>query len=432
MSMANRTTYRWLPHAAGWLLLGLCLALIAAKASAADGADLRLERVVLLYRHGVRTPLPGEIQLDEAGGKPWPTWRQPPSQLTPHGTDGVKRMGAYDRRRLAAQGLFAARGCPAPGQLWFWANTDQRTIDSAAALAEGFAPGCRVTVGHLPPGSEDPLFHPVEAKATDWNAADAIAAIQHETGGPDALTAPHADALAAMAAVMGCGTAHDPAWCSPAHWQGSLSLSPDTGRMILTGPIATTSGTAEAILMAYAEGLPLDQVGWGRTDATRRRQLSQLHALLFDIHARPRYQAERTASSMSRRLLDLLNAPHAPALNVLVGSDNNIVALASVLGLHFQLGGYAKDDPPIGGALGLELWRDGASGKRYVRAFYQAQSLDQLRTLSPLDDSSPPETLELQPAGCAASEHGLCPLESIVPALESAAAHVRASRGRAE
>ena len=424
MTMQTTMSSR-LPHVAGRLLLGLSLALVCAQACAA-AAGMQLERVVLLYRHGVRTPLPGEVQLDEATGKPWPAWQQAPSQLTPHGMAGVKLMGGYDRQRLAALGLFKPRGCPPAAQLWFWANTDQRTIDSAAALAEGFAPGCPIAIGHQPQGSEDPLFHPIEAKTADWNAADAVAAIQRATGGPDALTAPHADALAAMAQVMGCGGAHDPDWCSPGQWHGSLALAPETGRMQLTGPIATTSGTAEVILMAYAEGRPLPEVGWGRTDAQRLRQLSQLHALLFDIHARPDYMAERVASTMSRHLLDVLRNEHAPRLNVLVGSDNNIVALASVLGLHFQLAGYAKDDPPIGGALGIELWKDHA-GKRYVRLFYQAQSLDQLRELRPLDEAAAPVTLPLTPMGCTANEP--CQLEAVLPALERAAAHVRSSGG---
>lgn len=412
--------HRRLPHVAAWLLLGLGLALMSSHASATDG--MQLERVVLLYRHGVRTPLPGEIQLDEAGGKPWPKWKQAPSQLTPHGIAGVKLMGAYDRQRLAALGLFKPHGCPAAEQMWFWANTDQRTIDSAAALAEGFAPGCRIPVGHQPQGSEDPLFHPIEAKSTDWNAADAVASIQSATGGPDALTAPHADALAAMAQVMGCGGGHDPAWCSPGAWHGSLSLEAKTGHMRLTGPIATTSGTAEAILMAYAEGRPLPEVGWGRTDAQRLQQLSQLHALLFEIHARPAYVAERVASSMSGRLLELLRNPNGPRLSVLVGSDNNIVALAAVLGVHFQLGGYAKDDPPIGGAFGIELWKD-AAGKRYVRLLYQAQSLEQLRGL---DGKAPPATLALVPAGCEVDKP--CPLDVVMTALERAAAHARTAR----
>ncbi|MFC4764637.1 histidine-type phosphatase [Dyella koreensis] len=397
--------------------------LCATAAQATEG--MQLERVVLLYRHGVRTPLPGEIQLDEARGKPWPTWSQPPSELTPHGTTGARLMGVYDRRRLADSGLFPARGCPGKDQLWFWANTDQRTIASAGALAEGFAPGCAIAVGHLPQGSEDPLFHPIEAGATAWNAADAVASIQSATNGPDALTAPHADALTTMATVMGCGRDNDPDWCSPAHWRGSLSLSPDKQHMVLSGPIATTSGTAEAILMAYAEGRSMQDVGWGRTDASRREQLSQLHALLFEIYARPDYMADRVASVMSRRIIDLLQDAKAPRLSVMVGSDNNIVALASVLGLHFKMPGYAKDDPPIGGALGIEVWRERSSNRRQVRVFYQAQSLDQLRRLQAKDGSVEPFTLDLPLDGCTADRHGWCPLENVVSRLRRASARAR-------
>ena len=403
----------------GWLLLA---ALAGTQAYAGD--SLQLERVVLLYRHGVRTPLPGEIQLNEASGKAWPTWKQPPSELTPHGAAGARLMGRHDRLRLVAAGLFSAKGCPDASQTWFWANTDQRTIASAQALAEGFAPGCRIDVGHLPQGSEDPLFHPIEAGASAWNATDSVASITRSTGGPDKLTSAHADALSAFANVMGCGTPHDPDWCSPDHWHGDLRVSPDAKHMQLTGPIATTSGTAEAILMAYAEGRPMRDVGWGRVSALQLQQLSQLHALLFDIYARPDYMAERVASVMSRRIIHLLQDEHAPKLSVLVGSDNNIVALASVLGLHFQMPGYAEDDPPIGGALGIEVWRNRVDGKRYVRVIYQAQSLTQLRALQDGQQAAP-AIMVLHPAGCLENNHGRCSLEAVIPSLQKAAALAR-------
>ncbi len=402
----------------GWLLIA---ALASAQAYASD--SLQLERVVLLYRHGVRTPLPGEIQLNEVSGKPWPAWAQPPSELTPHGAAGARLMGRFDRQRLAATGLLPARGCPAASQTWFWANTDQRTIASAQALAEGFAPGCRIDVGHLPQGSDDPLFHPIEAKAAAWNANDSVASITRSTGGPDTLTGNHADALSAFAKVMGCGTHHDPDWCHPDHWHGELTVSPDAKHMLLTGPVATTSGTAEAILMAYAEGRPMRDVGWGRVNAMQLQQLSQLHALLFDIYARPDYMAERVASVMSRRIIHLLQDEHAPTLSVLVGSDNNIVALASVLGLHFQMAGYAQDDPPIGGALGIELWRSRVDGKQYVRVIYQAQSLAQLRALD--EQRAAPAFVTLHLAGCADDRAGRCPLKAVIPSLERAAALAR-------
>src|ERR1700756_5911221 len=101
----------------------LTLSAVVALATAAHAANtLQVERVGLLYRHGGRTPLPGEIQLNEVSGKPGPAWAQPPSELTPHGAAGTRLMGRYDRQRLAAVGLFPARGCPDPSPLGFWAN----------------------------------------------------------------------------------------------------------------------------------------------------------------------------------------------------------------------------------------------------------------------------------------------------------------------
>ncbi|RUL79011.1 histidine-type phosphatase [Dyella choica] len=404
--------------ASRWLVL---IAMILPVFPAQADMPLQLERVVLLYRHGVRTPLPGEIQLDEVSGKPWPTWRQAPSELTPHGAAGARLMGQYDRQRLAAAGLFSVHGCPTPSQLSFWANTDQRTIASAQALAQGFAPGCPIQVGHLPQGSEDPLFHPMEAGATAWNAHDAVTSILASTGEPDALTEPHADALQFMMTVMGCDQRHHPDWCEPSHWHGTLAAPTSSERMTLSGPIATTSGTAESILMAYAEGFPNRAVGWGRIKPGQLESLSQLHALLFDLYARPDYMAERTASVLSHRILGVLQDEQAPRLNVFVGSDNNIVALASVLHLHFKMPSYAQDDPPIGGALGIELWREPGGSQRYVRVFYQAQSLPQLRALS----HSPPATVSLLPPACVSNKNGLCRFADILPLLQRAEARAR-------
>ncbi|WP_430389902.1 histidine-type phosphatase [Dyella sp. 20L07] len=405
------------------LILSAWITLTSAPAAASN--DMQLERVILLYRHGVRTPLPGEIQANEVTGQPWPAWLQAPSELTPHGAMGAVRMGAYDRKRLAADGLFPPNDCPAPSSTWFWANTDQRTIASAKALAEGFAPGCAIAIGHLRQGSEDPLFHPIEAGTVAWSARDAVASIQSQTGGPDSLTARHKADLNVMASVLGCKPGDTQPICDSSTWHGVLVTSPDHDHMVLTGPIATTSGTAEVILMAYAEGRSLNDVGWGRTDDATLEQLSRLHSLLFDIYARPSYMAERVASVMSKRIASTLLDANAPRLSVMVGSDNNIVALASVLGIHFKMPSYGQDDPPIGGALGIELWRHQTTGRRYVRIVYQAQTLSQLRSLKSASDDGLPATLVLQPASCASSKEEYCPLEKVIPMLEQAAAHIK-------
>ncbi|KHM91740.1 phosphoanhydride phosphohydrolase, partial [Xanthomonas vesicatoria] len=104
-------------------------------------------------------------------------------------------------------------------------------------------------------------------------------------------------------------------------------------------------------------------------------------------------------------------------LSLFVGSDTHIAALSSLLGVHFHLPGYGADDPPPGGALLLGLWRQ-PDGTPVVRARYLAQSLDQLRTLAPLDLAHPPLQQELALDVCAPEQRMACPLLAFAQALE--------------
>ncbi|CAN7576197.1 histidine-type phosphatase [Caulobacter sp. LjRoot300] len=375
--------------------------------------SLKVERTVMLYRHGIRAPLPGEAAVDAYAHPPWPVWSTPPSLLTPHGREAARLMGAYDRQRLSHLGLTAPGGCPAPGAVAIWTNTAQRTIASGEAFAEGFAPGCGLAVGHQPPDTEDPLFHPVEARAVDFSGAEAAVAIIAENGGPAGLVAPYAAEIREMERVLGCDRAQPP--CDIASARASLASSADDG-LALDGPIAILSGTAQVFMLQYAEGLPLDQVGWGRASPRTLEEVSRLHALLFDIHARPRYMARRIGGPMARRISGILAAKDAPAVNVFVGHDNNIAALASLVGAHFKMDGYGQDDPPIGGALELQVLVDG-QGRRFVEAFYEAQTPDQLRRLAPLSLANPPARRALDLA-CQAPGQRLCRLEDFLAALD--------------
>ncbi|MET4675023.1 MULTISPECIES: histidine-type phosphatase [unclassified Luteibacter] len=410
---------------AGRAIAVLAALLVALPGQAHD--DLRLEQVVMVYRHGVRSPLPGEIRIDEVHGKPWPAWPVAPSILTPHGREGVVAMARFDRERLAAQGLFPPAGCPVAGSVDLWANTDQRTIASAQAFADGFAPACPLVVGHLPEGSVDPVFNPVAADAVSWEGRAALDAIRQATGGPDVLTAGYREAMDVFAHVMGCMPGDDQAVCHPATWKGSLALANDGRGIALDGPIAQTSGTAEAIIMAYLEGMPMPSVGWGRVDASDFRALSQLHALLFAVHARPAYVADRVAAVLAGRIVTRLEHPDAPRLSLFVGSDNNILALAGVLGIHFRMPGYAEDDPPVGGALELAVWRSSATRHRYVTVTYRAQTPTQLREGQALSIAHPPAGVPLVPAACPRAP-APCDIGVVLDTLRRAAALQRTRR----
>lgn len=141
-----------------------------------------LERVVVVVRHRVRAPLQGEAAAAGYADARWPQWSAPTGLLTPHGRVGVQLSGVYLRQWLVQQGVSPRAGCPAPGSVAVWANTDQRTIDSGALLAEALAPGCGIVVGHRRAGRNAPLFRPIEAGALPFDGTAAVASILQQTG----------------------------------------------------------------------------------------------------------------------------------------------------------------------------------------------------------------------------------------------------------
>jgi 4-phytase/acid phosphatase len=370
------------------ILLGLALTLGATDAAAAHSADagLRLEKTVLLYRHGVRAPLEPEAALDDLPHQPLPTWPVAPSLLTPHGGLALERIGAWRRAQFIRAGLWH-QACPTAQDLAIWTNTAARTIASGAALGRGLAPGCIVAVGHLPVDQTDPLFEPLHISRLPFEGDAALRSIAQYTGGPAALAARHNAALREMARVIGCARAAPP--CDLAADAGRVALSADGHDIALSGAIRKYSGTAQVFLLEYLEGLPMEQVGWGRASPASLRRLGTLHAALFDVYTRPPYMAARVAGPLAQRMAAILHDPHAPKVSIFMGHDSNVSALAALLGVKIAAKGYAAGDPPPGGALAIEVLRD-ASGRRWAQTYFEAAEPDQIRQLARLTGGQQP------------------------------------------
>ena len=80
---------------------------------------------------------------------------------------------------------------------------------------------------------------------------------------------------------------------------------------------------------------------------------------------------------------------------VVISSDAYVAGLAGLLNVHWQLPGYQPDYCAPGGALVFELRQSKGSKQYLVRVFYTAQTLDQLRNLTPLSLNEPPATSQL-------------------------------------
>ncbi|WP_294332203.1 histidine-type phosphatase [uncultured Sphingomonas sp.] len=372
------------------------------------------ERVILLMRHGVRSPLDGEVPAGTRTRHPWPRWTAPAEQVTPHGAAALRALAQADRRWLATAGVLPIQGCPAPESLRIWTNSSPRTIASGTYYAQGFAPGCALAVGHKPVGTTDALFEPLNLHPPRFDAGKAVESIQRYTGGAGALTERHRAGLAMLERVLACPATP----CSPAA-PSAVAASADGHGIDLAGPIRAASGTAQVLMLQYLEGLPMAQVGWGRVSPATLAQLGAVHGALFDVFSRPPYMAAfQMAPTVDRITHDLID-DHAPAFDLLVGHDTNVAALAAVLGVAVQAPGFAENDPSPGGGIAIALIR-APDGTKAVRLWYRSQSAADIRTAR-----ASAAWIPLRLAGCDEGAEHRCPLPRFLKRLEIATAAAR-------
>jgi hypothetical protein len=301
----------------------VCLCAIAAACAPARAAD-RTVFAVVMTRHGVRS-FTKQSQYAMADWSP-----VQPGFLTAHGYRLMTYMGRYYASYFASLGI--PIGCSSNGT-FVYADTDQRTLETALALIEGACGSpSAIAFYHVPlPGQGDPLFRGA-VRVTEKTA--------------------------------------DPA-------------------------VAKSSENAEALFLEYAQCRPLSELGATDEQSFVRNLQSALqqHVLAYEQNARSGTQPLARGGNIFAHIVGLLDAkagvadpdvdvPNVGAANVafIVGHDTQLGALGGILDAHWAPGGgIVADDMPTGSALVFELYHSDANAYR-VRLRFVTQTLQQFRS----------------------------------------------------
>jgi len=367
---------------------------------AADNGE-QLRSVVIVSRHGVRSPTVPVEDLAQYSDQAWPKWNVAPGMLTPHGRDLMVLMGKYYGARYRADGLLG--GSPQPAGEMVYACSDEvpRTTATAKALVEGLL--------GTPPTHVDVLardYSVASAAGTgkkstriDSALSDAAVRSRYANNLPDLVKA-YRTQFQDLASILG----------GKSDWFDASAPSGKSGaRPKVTGAIGVASTLVEDLVLEYTEGM--ETVGWGRMTRAKLTDCYLLHALEFDLAYRTPYLAQVNGSNLANRVLRSLDqaatgqavpgafGPVGTQIAIVAAHDGNVAHLASLLGASWTSDGLPLSPTLPGGALVFELWQHDDDHHFAVRAYYIAQTLDQMRNAQPLDLRSPPSVATLMLPG---------------------------------
>jgi 4-phytase / acid phosphatase len=386
----------------------LCWTAIVAGllAPLAIASSPQLKYVVILSRHGVRSPTWDRERLAQYSAQPWPDWGVPPGYLTPHGRELITILGAYYREWLNREQLLHGKGCGDKGRVYIWADTDQRTLETGRALSESILPGCAVPVNSRGDGIKDTIFSGVPGADPQIALKDVRLRLGAD---PQALLAAHRTSLETLQSILDGGQP-TPKKLLPNPAEVGVGLQGKT--IELTGPFAVASTMSENLLLEYANGMAPADLGWGRLNQDNLFQVLGLHRLYANLMRRTPSLARARGSNLLAHILASIKqaesqktqpgaiGPPDTALLILSGHDTNQSNVSGMLGLSWAMPGYQPDETPPGGALIFSLWRNPENGQYFVRLEYLASSLDQMRNANALTTATPPARQQVVVPGC--------------------------------
>ena len=386
------------------LMTAICSA-AAAEAIPADPAaekQYTLDKVVVLSRHNIRSPMSGNGSvLDDITPHTWFQWTSQPSELSVRGGVLETIMGQYFRQWLEAEGLFPENYQPEDGAVRFYANAKQRTIATSTFFSAGLLPVWDTPIEtHAEYDTMDPVFTPKLNFLTPSYEQDIVSQISEMGGeaGLDGILAELRDAISLLMDVADIEESESyQAGIYGNLLEGTTELRLEEGKEAgISGPIKTATSVADALTLQYYEEPDAVKAAFGHELAEDDWRL--IHSIV-DTYSEALFSTPLISINVAHPLLEEIRSEllaDGREFTFLCGHDSNIASVLSALGVkEYMLSDTVEPKTPIGVKLVFARYLSETDEAFYTVSLVY-QSTGQLRDLSLLSLENPPMEQFLQ------------------------------------
>ena len=398
------------------MILSVFTCISQAQETETEGAassPYTLDKMVVLSRHNIRSPLSGSGSLlGDITPHEWFKWTSNPSELSQRGAVLETQMGQYFRQWLEKEGLFPENYRPEEGVVRFYANSKQRTLATAHYFSAGLLPVGNVRIeNNADYDTMDPVFNPAVTILSEDYAKD-VEAQMAEKAGADSLDGIHEGLKDAIILLMDV-TDMDK---SEAYQSGTYGNLLEDGTTIqleigkepsMTSPIKTATSVADALTFQFYEMEDERAAAFGH-DLTIE-DWRKLHTIV-DTYTDMLFATPLLSVNIANPLLkEIRNELQADGrkFSFLCGHDSNLASVLSALDVEeYLLPATVEQHTPIGVKLVFSRWLD-KNNEAYWSVELVYQNTDQLRGMTPLSLDNPPERYALDFKGAEKNTDGL-------------------------
>lgn len=324
-----------------------------------------LLNVVVVSRHGVRSPTQSAEKLHGWSDKKWSAWPVAPGLLTSRGFYLVKATWKLNRSRAP----FTYGVCPKPEDVQIIADVDERTRKTAETLNEGLYPTCGYKV-KVTSSEHSAIFSPLKAK---------VCRIDYPKELEEKLTQKVVginEKFAAQMAEISKLTGHE--------FTGPMRAKVSKYKVGFKGAPYDCSSITEIFALEWGQN-PEKKVAWDQLDWNGILHLMPIRVAVFSALNRDMEVARYKGSALANKIIESLD--HGPKYTYLIGHDTNLANLGEIFDLNWKLPGRDQNENTPGGYLTFEKWS--VNGQPEIRVFYSALSPEQIhaeRVTQPTDD----------------------------------------------